>query len=166
MPIVDPLRHYITLLLRAMCNSSVRKREITKTKCVLSYVTTMKTAKTSCEIEEFPETDMCVQSCVFYFNHAYFGIKRSVTTRLRHILLVYVCEIGGLLQNKTGRRRQVTTIKDAAFGLGYHPRKRPAMAAAMVDLVASKPRHAGLTQQRCVWQKQEVEVYIVRSPVS
>ncbi|CAM9167315.1 unnamed protein product, partial [Hapterophycus canaliculatus] len=38
---------------------------------------------------------------------------------------------------------QVTTIKDAAFGLGYHPRKTPAMAAAVVDLVASKPRHAG-----------------------
>ncbi|CBJ27963.1 conserved unknown protein [Ectocarpus siliculosus] len=39
---------------------------------------------------------------------------------------------------------QVTTIKDAAFGLGYHPRKTPAMAAAMVDLVASKPQHAGV----------------------
>eukprot|EP00903_Cladosiphon_okamuranus_P020361 g18681.t1 len=38
---------------------------------------------------------------------------------------------------------QVTTIKDAAFGLGYHPRKTPAMAAAVVDLVASKPQHAG-----------------------
>ncbi|CAN0059637.1 unnamed protein product, partial [Ectocarpus sp. 12 AP-2014] len=38
---------------------------------------------------------------------------------------------------------QVTTIKDAAFGLGYHPRKTPGMAAAMVDLVASKPQHAG-----------------------
>ena len=41
------------------------------------------------------------------------------------------------------RPRQVTTIKDAAFGLGYHPRKTAAMAAAVVDLVASKPRHAG-----------------------
>lgn len=40
-------------------------------------------------------------------------------------------------------KTQVTTIKDAAFGLGYHPRKTPAMAAAVVDLVASKPRHAG-----------------------
>ncbi|CAM9207030.1 unnamed protein product, partial [Laminaria digitata] len=39
---------------------------------------------------------------------------------------------------------QVTTIKDAAFGLGHHPRKTPAMAAAMVDLVASKPRHTGV----------------------
>ena len=39
--------------------------------------------------------------------------------------------------------KQVTTIKDAAFGLGYHPRKTPAMAAAVVDLVASKPQHAG-----------------------
>lgn len=38
---------------------------------------------------------------------------------------------------------QVTTIKDAAFGLGYHPRKNAGMAAAVVDLVASKARHAG-----------------------
>lgn len=38
---------------------------------------------------------------------------------------------------------QVTTIKDAAFGLGQHPRKNPSMAAAVVDLVASKPQHKG-----------------------
>lgn len=37
----------------------------------------------------------------------------------------------------------MTTIKDRAFGLGYHPRKNPHMAAAVVDLVASKLRHAG-----------------------
>lgn len=37
----------------------------------------------------------------------------------------------------------MTTIKDRAFGLGYHPRKEPHMAAAVVDLVAGKPRHAG-----------------------
>lgn len=37
----------------------------------------------------------------------------------------------------------MTTIKDAAFGLGYHPRKDAHMAAAVVDLVAGKPRHAG-----------------------
>lgn len=57
------------------------------------------------------------------------------------------------LETRRLRPEQVTNIKDASFGLGHNPRKDPAMADAVVELVASRPQHAGKIHARKVLRR-------------